>query len=79
MFSDLTSKIFLLKLLQTHTFIPTSMRRGNSIIASHHVFTITFYAATLQHFSLLTKLKDFDFFKAITLSTLNIIYIKLFT
>ena len=33
---------------ETHTFILTSMRRGNSIIAFHHVFIITFYAATLQ-------------------------------
>ena len=36
---------------------------------------ITFYAVAFQNFSLLTKLKDFDFFKA-TLSMLNIIYIK---
>ena len=33
---------------KTHTFILTSMRRGNFIIAFHHVFIITFYAVTLQ-------------------------------
>ena len=33
---------------KTRTFILTSMMRGNSIIAFHHVFMLTFYAATLQ-------------------------------
>ena len=32
---------------KTHTFVLTSMRRGNSII-DFHVFIITFYAVTLQ-------------------------------
>ena len=50
--------------------------RENFIIGFHHVFIITFYAATLQKLSLLAKHKDFDLFKA-TLSTLNIIYIKI--
>ena len=44
------------------------MMRGNSIITFHHVFIITFYAATLLKFFFADK--DFDFFKA-TLSTLN--------
>ena len=29
----------------------------------NYVFMITFYVVTLKNFSLLTKLKDFDFFK----------------
>ena len=33
---------------KVRTFILTSMTRGNSIIAFHHVFMITFYAVTLQ-------------------------------
>ena len=42
--------IFLFKELpkKKHTFILTSMERGNSIIAFHHIFIITFYAVTLQ-------------------------------
>ena len=49
---------------ERRTFILTSMMRGNSIFALHHVFTITFTASLSKNFSLLTKLKDFDFFKA---------------
>ena len=51
------------------------MMKENSIIAFHYVFMITFYADTLQNISLSRKLKDFDF-DFDTLSTLNIIYIK---
>ena len=41
--------IFLfLSLQKTRTFILTFMMRGNSIIAFHYVFMITFYAVTLQ-------------------------------
>ena len=42
--------MFLFKELpqKKHTFILTSMKRGNSIIAFHHVFIITFYAVSLQ-------------------------------
>ena len=49
---------------KTRTFILISMMRGNTIIAFHHVFMITFTASLSKNFSLLTKLKDFDFFKA---------------
>ena len=40
--------ILLFKAQKTRTFILTSMMRGNSIIAFHHVFMITFYDVTLQ-------------------------------
>ena len=33
---------------KTRTFIPTSMMRGNSIIAFHSVFIVNFYAVTFQ-------------------------------
>ena len=49
---------------KTRTFILISMMRGNTIIAFHHVFMIAFTASLSKNFSLLTKLKDFDFFKA---------------
>ena len=58
---------------ETHTFILTSIRTGNSIIAFHHVFIITFYAVTLQKL-FLRNIKILIFFKE-TLSTLNITYI----
>ena len=41
---------------KTRTFILTSMMTGNSIIAFHHVFMITFYVVTFKNFFLLTKL-----------------------
>ena len=50
---------------RARSFILTSKVKENSSIAFHHVFMITFYADTLQNLSLLTKLKDFDFFNPI--------------
>ena len=40
---------------KTRTFILTSMMRGNSIIAFHHVFIITFNVVTLQKLFLTDK------------------------
>ena len=39
--------------------------------------SLLFRSSLFKNFSSLTKLKDFDFFKATTLSTLNIKYVKL--
>ena len=61
---------------KSQTFILTSMKRGNSIIAFHHVFILLFTPSLFKNFSLQAKHKDFDFFKAI-LSTSDIIFIKL--
>ena len=60
---------------EIRTFILNSMIRGNSIIAFHHVFHHS-RRHSPKNFSLLEKHKDFGFFRA-TLSSLNIIYIKL--